>query len=55
MSASGCGLNRPLAVLHEGQLWVESCRSRLAAFDPKQPLMAVCSRHMLRVFMEDSD
>lgn len=23
MSASGCGLNRPLAVLHEGQLWVE--------------------------------
>jgi hypothetical protein len=26
MSASGCGLNRPLAVLHEGQLWVESGR-----------------------------
>jgi len=23
MSASGCGLNRPLAVLHEGQLWVD--------------------------------
>ena len=35
MSASGCGLNRPLAVLHEGQLWVVFCLSRRAANGPE--------------------
>jgi len=38
MSASGCGLNRPLAVLHEGQLWVDSCLPWMTAFGRLLPV-----------------